>query len=1401
MVSLRLLGITFLCGLPLAAQNCPAVNFRNDSQQIVYQNGAVSALARMANGSFTLHSYSYTPYDTPGSIQVGAPLTNYQQNFFACTGRSPAAVVPPANWSFLGASLLGTVARNPAAGNMLNNVATPAGLCLQMCNSNQAVLEMAVAAPGGNIASEQAYTVGQDVYSYVVADLNNDGLADVVALNSDFPTSLSVYLMQANGTLGAPTSVSVPAGFAAVTAADFNGDGNIDLAVSSGATASGTGIITMLLGNGNGTFRSPIMVNTGATPELLVAADVNGDSKLDLVESTVGAIYVQFGNGDGTFQLPQTITTPGLYLFGLAAADLNHDGKPDIVASDATNGVVLVLLNAGNGTFPAVSGYTVGFPEDIGQFFLTDFDWDGNTDIVFGAGHPDALSSQAYSTTITVLFGNGDGTFYGVPAYPIPSVGNAPEGGGIAIADFNGDGIPDAVAGSNPIASSDAGGITALIGNGNGTFTPRNVTSQQGSNSLAAGDFNRDGKMDFLATHAAGISVFLGNGDGSFQQPALISTASDGVTGAAVGDFNGDGKPDFAVVDSAGGTSATALVYLGNGDGTFQAPLTFTVGSSPMYAQAIDVNGDGKLDLVVTDYGTGGSTTDLGGVAVLLGNGDGTFQPAVQYPAGDDPSFTLVTDINGDGKPDLISSTITDPNNVIFGLIVRLNQGGGAFGAAQTISASFGPTEIGAGDLNGDGKVDLLVGHCCGDTQMSYFLGNGDGTFQPEVLLPNNEGQVNLRVADLNGDGKPDAMFTMDGAYAAAMINISAAATPVTIQTSPAGLQFSLDGTAYTAPQTLSLAQGTHTIAVASPQPGATGTEYVFSSWSDGGAASHTITVGTTAAAYTATFSPRYQLTVSASPAVGGTVSPATGFYNSGTVVNLSATANSGYTFSGWTGSVANASSASTTVTMSAPETVTANFTALGPMFMLNPASANFSVSAGAGTVTVTAPNSTATWTAVSNSSFLTIASSASGTGNGTVSYSVAANTTGSVRTGTLTIAGLTFTVNQSALNTAGLGFYPVTPCRVADTRTGQGFTGQFGPPSMTAGQIRTFTIPASSCNIPATAQAYSLNVTVVPATTLSYLTIWPTGQTQPYVSTLNSQNGAILANAAIVPAGSGGSVTVYVTDATNVIIDINGYFAPPGGSALAFYPVTPCRIADTRNANGPFGGPSLAAGTSRSFTVPQSSCGIPTTAQAYSLNMTVVPPGPLEYLTVWPSGQTQPNVSTLNALQGQVAANAALVPAGSNGAVSVFVSNASNVILDINGYFAPPGGSGALYFYPLTPCRIADTRNPTGTFGGPSLGDGATRTFPIQTSSCGLPPASQAYSLNMTVVPPGSLLFLTTWPAGQTQPGVSTLNDLQGQIVANAAIVPAGAPSGGISVYVSNATNVIIDVNGYFGQ
>ncbi len=244
----------------------------------------------------------------------------------------------------------------------------------------------------------------------------------------------------------------------------------------------------------------------------------------------------------------------------------------------------------------------------------------------------------------------------------------------------------------------------------------------------------------------------------------------------------------------------------------------------------------------------------------------------------------------------------------------------------------------------------------------------------------------------------------------------------------------------------------------------------------------------------------------------------------------------------------------------------------------------------------------------------------------------------------------------------SALAFYPLTSCRVADTR---GATGPLGGPSLSAHSSRAFPVQSSSCHIPATAQAYSLSVAAVPHETLGYLTVWSTGQTQPPVSTLNSPTGAITANAVIVRAGTGGDISIFVTDDVDVILDVNGYFAPPSTGGLSLYTVTPCRVIDTRSKSETFNGVLAVA-------VEASACASSTaTAQAYVLNATVVPSGALDYLTLWFPGETQPVVSTLNASDGAIMSNMAIVQT-TNGTIDAFSSNSTNLILDLSGYFAP---------------------------------------------------------------------------------------------------------------------------------
>jgi hypothetical protein len=343
---------------------------------------------------------------------------------------------------------------------------------------------------------------------------------------------------------------------------------------------------------------------------------------------------------------------------------------------------------------------------------------------------------------------------------------------------------------------------------------------------------------------------------------------------------------------------------------------------------------------------------------------------------------------------------------------------------------------------------------------------------------------------------------------------------------------------------------------------------------------------------------------------------------------------------------------------------------------------------------------------------------------------------------------------------------------------------------------------------VPTTAQAYSFNITVVPHGAFGYLSAWSTGSPQPLVATLNSPKGYVVGNAAIVPAGTGGAIDLFATNDTDVVIDINGYFAAASSQAQDFYPMTPCRVADTRASSGfsdGFGPPSLVAGGTRSFAVQSSSCEVPSSAEAYSMRMTVVAAGPLGYITAWPVEQPLPLVATLNAPNGGVIGNQAIVPAGTAGAIDVFASGNTDLIIDINGYFAAPGGSGGLQFYTLAPCRVADTRagsagsGITGSFGPPSLVAGATRDFPMPTSACGVPSTAQAYSLNLTLVAPaGPFGYLTAWPTGQMLPLAATLNASDGGVVSAGAIVPAGT-DGAISVFAQNATDLVIDINGYF--
>jgi uncharacterized repeat protein (TIGR03803 family) len=371
--------------------------------------------------------------------------------------------------------------------------------------------------------------------------------------------------------------------------------------------------------------------------------------------------------------------------------------------------------------------------------------------------------------------------------------------------------------------------------------------------------------------------------------------------------------------------------------------------------------------------------------------------------------------------------------------------------------------------------------------------------------------------------------------------------------------------------------------------------------------------------------------------------------------------------------------------------------------------------------------------------------------------------------------------------------FVPLSqPCRAVDTRPEHGGGGP-----IQGNTYQNFPISgAGTCGVLTSAAVYSMNVSVVPNGSLGYLTVWPTGQPQPLVSTLNSLDGRIKANAAIVPAGAGGEISVFATNTTNVILDVDGYFAPASSSTLAFHPLPPCRVADTRHSTYPpgLGPPFLTGGQERAFPILNATtCNIPSSAAAYSLNFSVVPHGALYYMTVWPTGQTRPVVSTLNDIPGQIIANAAIVVAGTGSEVSVYPTNDTDVVIDINGYFAA-AGTGGLSLYGVQPCRVIDTRKI-----GSGLPFSGTLSPPVDVvdSPCGISSLAQAYVFNASVVPYGALGYLTLWPDGATQPLVSTLNALDGSISSNMAIVPS--TNGKVDAYASGLTQLILDISSYF--
>jgi hypothetical protein len=591
-------------------------------------------------------------------------------------------------------------------------------------------------------------TVYSGYYQVVVGDLDGDGKMDLVVTNFYKPYTVTILLGRGNGTFGPAVSYDAGGsvaggGVKSVAIGDFNGDGKNDLAVTSlnpYGEDNNPNTVSILLGKGDGTFGKPVTYEAAPYATSVVVGDFNGDGKSDLAVATADSVAILLGNGNGTFAAPTNYPAGAGILF-LAVGDFNGEGKSDL-AVVSTLGVSLLLGN-GNGTFAASAVRYLagggGQDDNIGPYVNTagvpvaigDFNGDGKTDLAV---------VNRFSNSVSILLGNGNGTFDATVAYP---VGSAPTS--VAAGDFNGDGRSDLA-----VTNSYSNSVSVLLGNGGGTFAPAvNYTVGRSPSSVAIGDFDGDGKSDLAVANSDSnsVSVLLGVGNGTFGIAPSNSVGTN-PRSIVVGDFNGDGNSDLAVANSGAYAAGPSIsILLGDGKGLFAPAINYPSDDTPVSLAVGDFNGDGKSDLAVVNRGyyTGGS------ISILLGDGKGGFRPAIRYSlAGPSPVSVAIADFNGDGKSDLAVGTYN------HGVWVFSGNGDGTFappvGFVPDNGSSGGSVAI--GDFNGDGKSDLAVTN---PFSVTILLGSGDGTFGPPVnYFMGPYGPTALVAGHFTGDAASD---------------------------------------------------------------------------------------------------------------------------------------------------------------------------------------------------------------------------------------------------------------------------------------------------------------------------------------------------------------------------------------------------------------------------------------------------------------------------------------------------------------------------------------------------------------------------------------------------------------------------------------------------------------------